>query len=276
MIRLLVTADDFGSGPGRNAGIVAAFRDGIVTGASLLANGAAFTDAVELAQAHALPLGVHLNLSEGASLSGVISGITDHRGNFPGKGELRQALQAGRFDSVAVRREFSAQLERVRSAGIVPEHLDSHQHCHLFPALTEILAETARAAGIRAVRLPLPAEAVAHDPPGPLGSELAHYRRLAPSCAATLRRAGLATPDGLYGMPLLNHLDEAALLRLLAALPDGTWELMTHPGEPDPGQPFSGPERAVELQALTAPAVRAAIARRGIALTGYRELACAS
>ena len=85
MIRLLITADDFGSGRGRNAGIVAAFQNGIVTGASLLATGSAFAEAVALARACALPVGVHLNLAEGRPLSGALPGLTDASGAFLGK-----------------------------------------------------------------------------------------------------------------------------------------------------------------------------------------------
>ena len=276
MIRLLVSADDFGSGPGRNRGIIEAFLHGIVTGASLLANGPAFADAVALARAHALPVGVHLNLSEGRAVSGPIAGITDPDGRFPGKGELRQRLLADTFDATAAARELRAQIAHIRAAGLDPDHLDTHQHCLLFPALTAIVADVAESSGIKPLRLPLPLEPAAADPDGPLGAELALYRALAPACAATLHAAGCVPPDGLCGMPLLDRLEEEHLLRTLTDLPAGTWELMTHPGHVDRGHPFSGPERVTELAALTAPAVHAEIVRRGIALVSFCELPCAS
>lgn len=276
MIRLLVTADDFGSGPGRNRGIAEAFRTGIVTGASLLANGPAFADAVRLAQELGLPVGVHLNLAEGLPLSGPITGLTGPDGSFPGKAELREILARADFDHAAARRELAAQIAQVRSAGLEPTHLDSHQHCTLFPIFAALLIDVAHASGIAATRLPQPAEAPKGDPAGALGQELLLYRRLAPACASSLRQAGLRTPDGLCGMPLLNRLNQAALLKLLPQLMDGTWELMTHPGYSDPDHPFGGYAREVELRALTAPAVRAAVATRKIELISYRELACAS
>jgi predicted glycoside hydrolase/deacetylase ChbG (UPF0249 family) len=76
-------------------------------------------------------------------------------------------------------------------------------------------------------------------------------------------------------MPLLNRLDEATLTTLLDSLPDGTWELMTHPGQCDPADPFGGLERAAELAALTAPAIRQLVARRGIRLTSFGACTCA-
>ena len=49
--RLIVSADDFGMSAGVNAGIIRAHRDGILGDASLMVNGQAFAEAVELARA---------------------------------------------------------------------------------------------------------------------------------------------------------------------------------------------------------------------------------
>lgn len=104
--------------------------------------------------------------------------------------------------------------------------------------------------------------------------ELALYRQLAPAARQILRDRQLWTPAGLWGMPLLNLLDEAALADILARIPAGTWELMTHPGQLDPADPFGGRERGAELQALTAPAIRTLVIDRGIALTTFGACAC--
>ena len=62
MKQLVVNADDFGFTPDVNQGIVEAHLDGILTATTLMANGAAFDDAVRLARAtptagHRLPPG---------------------------------------------------------------------------------------------------------------------------------------------------------------------------------------------------------------------------
>lgn len=63
---LIVTADDFGYDARRDEGIVECFTKGIVTRASLLVNGSsAKTTAVQLAKDNNIPLGIHLNLTEG-------------------------------------------------------------------------------------------------------------------------------------------------------------------------------------------------------------------
>jgi hypothetical protein len=41
---------------------------------------------------------------------------------------------------------------------------------------------------------------------------------------------GFATTDGLLGVTATGTLDAATLSSLLRAMPEGTWELVTHPG----------------------------------------------
>src|SRR5689334_10835689 len=70
MRNLIVNADDLGWTAGVNRGIAEAHRHGIVTSASLLANGGAFADAVKTAnELPGLGVGVHLNLSDGAPVA---------------------------------------------------------------------------------------------------------------------------------------------------------------------------------------------------------------
>jgi chitin disaccharide deacetylase len=274
--RLIINADDLGAGSATDRGIFQAFSKGVVSSASLLANGPSFAAAASTASALGLPIGVHLNLADGEALSGPIPGLTDAAGHFPGKARLRTVLATGRVDEGALRKELLAQVERVVLAGLAPDHLDTHQHTFLFPALTTLVLEIARSCGIEALRLPQPAEAEDEHLPEPLAAEVSLYRRLAPAACRALRASGLCAPDGLYGMPLLNRLTEERLCELLRALPAGTWELMVHPGELDRENAFSGLERPRELAALTSLAVRALLDERRIALITFGELPCVS
>jgi len=276
MIQLIVNADDLGSGPERDRGIFRCFEQGIVTSVSLLANGPHFTEAAGEALRLWVPLGVHLNLSEGRALTGVIAGITDEAGEFPGKAVLRRILAGAAFDAAGVRRELAAQIDRVRQTGLLPDHLDSHQHFLLFPAVTKVVLDLALDEGIRALRRPSPAEDPRRDPPPPLGDEMSLYRRLAPSASAQIDASGLFAPQGLWGMTILDRLDNRALLALLEEMPEGVWELMVHPGYRDAGQPFSGPERVRETLALTDPRMTRLIREKEIRLTNFGDCACAS
>ncbi len=278
MIELIINADDLGSGPERDRGILEAFASGIVTSASLLANGPSFSSAVPLCVRTGLPVGVHLNLADGLALSGPIAGLTDDNGRLPGKARLRQCLANGTCDRSALRQELSLQIERVFAAGLQPDHLDSHQHCQLFPCLNTLILELAQHYGIGALRRPLPAEPVDEDPGGNLGEEMKLYRSLAAIQATGEETSSVRfRPDGLWGMPLLDRLDTASLCHLLEEIPDGRWELMTHPGyAASQEDEFGGPRREIELRALCSPQARAIIHRRSIRLCSFGELACAS
>ncbi len=275
MRRLIVNADDLGSGSERDRGIFASFSCGIVTSATLLATGPSFASAAAAARKLDLPLGVHLNLSDGMPLCGAIPGLCTVDGTFPGKAGLRRFLSAEEVDSTLLYREMAAQIEKVIAAGIIPDHLDTHQHFFLFPAATAVLLALMADYDISALRLPLPAEPPAADPCGELGAEMTLYRRLAPAFVAQVRSRGVVTPDGLFGMPLLGRLNLQTLGETLQHIPAGSWELMVHPGFPDGNVPFSGAARQEELAALTSPAIAALLRRCDITPISFRELACA-
>lgn len=219
---------------------------------------------------------MHLNLSEGKALSGKISGLTDAQGNFYGKHRARSVFADAAFDQEAALRELKAQVETVLGHGIVPDHVDYHQHMGLFPATLALVLEVCRQFGIKAARLCAPTEPSEYDPEAILGKELGLYRRLAAQMRMTLQQAGIRCPDGIWGMPLLNRLHEKSLCVLLEQIPPGHWELMVHPGDEDPGLPFCTAERRREQEALISAPVREIITRRGITLTTFGDLSAHS
>jgi predicted glycoside hydrolase/deacetylase ChbG (UPF0249 family) len=151
----------------------------------------------------------------------------------------------------AARAALIRQLERFEALrGAPPTHLDSHKHAHAHPEVLAALAEVAaaRALPVRALDAPM---------------------------RATLRAAGLPVTDAFLGdadrRPAWTL---AALLAALEEVEEGWTELMAHPGHaPSHARTSFGAEREVELAALCAPAARALVARRGITLGSYRDLA---
>ena len=70
MKRVIINADDFGLIQGVNEGIIRAYREGVLSSATLMANAPGFEHAVELAgQNKDLGVGVHLNILRGMPLS---------------------------------------------------------------------------------------------------------------------------------------------------------------------------------------------------------------
>jgi hopanoid biosynthesis associated protein HpnK len=276
--RLIVHGDDFGLSEAVNDGIVDAHRRGILTSTSLMASGAAFEHAVALAkECPSLDVGVHLTLTEERPLSPAAarSRLVDATGRFPPHLLQFAALHArGKIPLDAVRIELAAQIERSLATGLPITHLDGHQHVHVLPGIAPLVAELARAHGIRAVRYPV------ERMRGYMLQRIRGLRRLAEQLALGVvgRRSPLRKLkciDEFAGFYFGGRLDEPNLLTVLAALPAGrTVELMCHPGNPDTAGRYhhwnySWP---AERDALVSGRVRALLRERGVRLISYRDL----
>lgn len=269
---LIVTADDLGHDVERNRGILEAHRDGILTQASILANGPAFEDALaRLAQAPELGVGLHLNLSEGKPLARRLRTLVGEDGLFLGKDRIRQILRKGLVDPGEIRRETEAQIEKLRARGIVVTHLDGHQHVHLYPVAREAIAGAAAARGVSTVRIPdekvSSRDAVLADRRVRIGE----YVKLSAAARPVYRRRGFSGATGFLGMALSGRMTVEGLEAALASARKEWTELMTHPGYPDiAAGEFSGFERENEMRVLTDPAVGARVRER-FRLASYRD-----
>ena len=91
-----------------------------------------------------------------------------------------------------------------------------------------------------------------------------------------LAKGGLCSPAHFYGLSQTGFLDALDILQILAGLPEGTSELMCHPGYLDADLAKTGTrllaERETEVRALTAHEVKRLVADRGIQLISYRQL----
>lgn len=290
MRQLIVNADDFGMAPGINRAIVEAHQRGIVTSTSLLANGAAFADAVEVARGEpGLGIGVHLNLTEGRPVAREpeVPTLVDDRGMFRhGPSSLAIGLALGRIRLEEIEREMCAQVRKVLAAGIRPTHLDGHKHIQMLPQIFPLAARVAREYGVRAMRCSAerPVGLVAlmrKNSPGAVFTRYAEGRVLAAVAFACdfrgkLRCAGVAAPDYFFGLTQTGFLDAESVEKILYNLPPGTSELMCHPGYADAALQASQTRlvaaRERELDALTRAETRAVIERLRVRLIRYDEL----
>ncbi len=292
MRRLIVNADDFGLTRGVNRAIADAHQNGIVSSATLMANGAAFADAVQLA--HSLPLlsvGCHVVLVDGSPVAppAQVETLLATRSAEPLNFHTTISAFAARatlggFDREQLVDEVAAQIRKLQSAGITVSHLDSHKHAHIFPQILTALLRAARICGVPAIRSPfVPAKAMLAQEFAGKRTLLKRYGQIrvlntfAPNFRRQVRRAGLLSPDGVIGVIETGSLDTSLLLRAFANLPEGTWELVTHPGYADADlrairtRLVESREREREL--LTSPDVRAFLDREHIELISYRQLA---
>lgn len=273
MRHLVVNADDLGADLPRNEGIFRGIAAGVVTSVSVLANGPALGDAVGRLRAVSrtrLSVGLHLNLSEGFPLSGDLKELVGPDGAFLGKQRARARLLDDPTPAVAdeAKRELDAQLRRLEQWAGPLDHLDGHQHVHLFPSVFSAAAAAAERSGIGWFRTP--DEPVDDGAPEERGRSDA---RLFSHLGAVARRALETRPlraPVFRGLMLRVRPESAALAALVGALPDGVTELMMHPGDAGPdGGPFSAfstPDRERELRMLLSPQFAEALERAGVAL----------
>jgi len=284
---LIVNADDLGWTEGVNRGIVEAHRRGLVTSTSLLANGRAFESALAAAISNPqLGIGVHLNLSDGppSAPADEVRGLLNEAGELEeGPESLLLRIASRSLALEEVEREWDAQIRKVHATGIEPTHLDGHKHVQMLPGLFEIALRLAKKHGIRAIR-------VAHEESTlrsvlssageqkaavvfKQGVQARGLKLLAPDAREMAERAGIATADYFCGIAQTGVLTREGVEKLLGSLPDGTTELMCHPGYADEELRKTGTRlqesRQTELQILTDGSVRKLVATRGIRLISY-------
>ncbi|MFZ0685404.1 MAG: ChbG/HpnK family deacetylase [Terriglobales bacterium] len=290
---MIVNADDFGLTAGVNRGIVEAHTSGVVSSATLMANGAAFGDAVASARsAPKLSVGCHVVLVDGKPVSPpdtvdtllAIRSAPDHF--YSSLSGFAARAMLGGFDRDQLVAEVVAQIRKLQAAGVQVTHLDTHKHAHIFPEILGALLRAARICGVRAIRNPIvPVKAI----PGRLFKkkrelwkrygQVRVLHTFAGQFRQRTKRAGLLTPDGVLGVIETGASEDSgygSLLReTLTNLPEGTWELVCHPGYSDADLRAAGTRlltsRDDERQLLMSAKLRQFLDEQKISVIGYRE-----
>lgn len=234
-----------------------------------MANGAAFDDALRHArEIPTLDIGAHLVLIGGDSL---VSGRP-----FPLT--VTQLIGALARREIRPYQELHAQVRRILEAGIQPTHFDTHKHTHLAPPVLDAVARLAEEFGVRWVRRPF------DFPVNALRGAIPALKRATSSAMGLMRRRfhrvleqhGCRTTDHFAGFQITGRFRTAELVELLAVIPEGTTELMCHPGRCGPelraARTRLKESREAELEALMSAEAAQAIERHGITLTRYGAL----
>jgi hopanoid biosynthesis associated protein HpnK len=233
MKRVIFTADDFGLSEGVNEAVERAFRDGVLTSASLMVAGPAAGDAVRRARAlPGLRVGLHLVVIEGPAVlpPDEIPDLVDGEGQFPSD-QLKLGVRY--FFRPRVRRqlatEIRAQFAAFAATGLTLDHANAHKHMQLHPTVGRLMIDIGREFGLRRVRVPA-------EPPAVLarcGTRVGLGARTLYQWTRVLRRqvrvAGMAAADHCFGLAWSGHMTTERVRRLLAELPDGSSEIYFHP-----------------------------------------------
>lgn len=224
MREFTVSIDDGGMHPAVNAAIQAGIESGNVDRISIMATGSTYAEASMIAMMRSVRVAAHLDCCRGPFLL--------KESKFPES----FALWTKSADSLAekVKKEWSAQIEKVLSSGAVVTALDSHRHLHNLPALQDVIIELAKDYGIRTVRSAVLPDKYMRFPAGmklnTLGAELKEK----------LRAEGLVTTDRMLGFGKSGKITKKYLTKFTSTCRQGTTELVMHPATENvwsPGQP---------------------------------------
>jgi len=293
---LIVNADDLGLTPGVNRAIVETHTGGVVSSATLMASGAAFEDAVIAARSSQnLSIGCHVVLVDGTPVSpphavDTLVAIRSAEPDmfFSSLSAFAARATLGGFDRDQLVAEITAQIKKIQSTGLPVTHLDTHKHAHIFPEILVALLRAAKICGVRAIRNPfVPLKAMParlYKGKRNLWKRYGQVRMLHTFSRQFLRqtkRAGLVTPDGVIGVIETGSMENSgysSLLRqTLTSLPEGTWELVCHPGYNDADLRAAGTRlldsRDEERRFLTSAELRQFLEEQKIRVISYRDFA---
>ncbi|HZQ44196.1 MAG TPA: ChbG/HpnK family deacetylase [Acidobacteriaceae bacterium] len=263
-VRLIINADDFGLTGGVNRAIAELHDAGAVTSATLMASGAAFDDAVALALARpSLGVGCHIVLVDGIPVSDPASIPTllgpDRRSFRMSLADFALGVLRGAITHEDIERETLAQIKKLQRAGLKLTHADTHKHTHLLSRVTRPIIRALEQSGVRCIRNPFEPRWAATLSGSTRRSLFVRAfqpgrRRFEASPPIAGRR--ILTTRGTIGISATGHLNSSTLSSLLQKIPDGTWELVCHPGYNDPDLDAIATrlrtERETELAALLA------------------------
>jgi predicted glycoside hydrolase/deacetylase ChbG (UPF0249 family) len=153
----------------------------------------------------------------------------------------------------------------------------------MFPQILRPVLRAARACGVRAVRNPFeplqswPKSMVISNPGlWSRSAAVMAFHMFAFEFRRALKEEGMLSTDGTVGIAATGMLDQQVLLKILKALPEGTWELVCHPGYSDADLQAAGTRltqsREIELAALLSAETRETVTRQKIELISYADL----
>ncbi len=272
MKKLIVNADDFGMSRKINEGIIKAYKGGIVTSTTIMTNMPGFEKTVQLLRKHDdLGVGIHLNLTENYPVVKCLNNIINKDKELI-NANIKKALMQN-LNLTEIETELEAQIIRGQNSGLGITHLDSHKHVHVLPGIQKVVLKLAKKFRIPKIRSP--SDRVINSK---LIFTKQYLKRLLINYYAlkfkkNLRILNVKTPSNFFGILETGKLNIRNLANVIKHIPDGTSELMCHPGYLD--YSIKGSlvrSRETELKALLSPKIKQIIKRKGIHLINYGDL----
>lgn len=249
---LIVNADDFGLSKGQNYGVIEAFHYGVVSSTTAMVNSAHIQHAANLSQRYpGLQIGLHFVLTHGYPLTAMPS-LVNERGEL-GKW-LWEKAESAQLDPNEIHDELISQYDKfIAVFGKAPTHIDSHHHVHMLPQIYPLVEAFAQSQSI----------------PLRIGRQDVERQDI----PLRYDHSTEWFDAGFYG----EEISEALFLQVLERTDQRgakSVEMMCHPAFLDKtilASKYCYP-RLAEVEVLTSPGIKNAIAERGYRLGSFLDL----
>ncbi len=266
---VVVTADDFGRSDSICHAVELAFREGLVTDASLMVNAASRDLGLDVARRNpGLGIGVHLAFQDVEPLtkSKYVASLRDlsHSAVF-----LR-LLFAGSAHIREVRAEMEAQVKWLVDQGVQPSHINGHNHVHIHPRIRRTVSQLA-------IKYNIPWKRTPHERNFENVGVARRAQQVAVSffCMLTsfVRDGNVNVPNQFFGFAVSGQMKREHLAKYLAKATSGITEIICHIGLLDDAPSIDGYSWTSELQTITTMSKREAEDAFNVNIAGFHEAA---
>lgn len=141
-MKLIINADDFGFSKSINEGIIVAFKEGLISSTTIMANMPYTEDAIEKWRENKeLAIGLHINLTQGSPVSKNVKSLVDDNNLFYNHRKIENEDIELIYEDVY--KEIKSQIEKLLLAGVRIDHLDYHHNIHLNSIIRKVLKDIA-------------------------------------------------------------------------------------------------------------------------------------
>ena len=261
---LTINTDDFGLNKDIDRGIIEAFNKGILTDASLMANGPNYEQAIRFAKELKIPIAAHINLIRGKMLTG-----------FQPTGSIidfwKKSLEKKYL--VGIEQEARAQIEKILNDGVKINQINSEKHSHFFPPVFKLWVKLAEEYEIPYIRFIKEFNLI----PSLQGIKANLLSIFSITNIKYLNNSTVKSTNYFRGILITGKINSTRLIKTIKTLKEGWTELMVHIGyngeiDKSMGQYFLTQSREEELKALLNPNFKDIISTLNIKLKSFGGL----
>ena len=266
---MVVTADDFGRSDSICHAVELAFREGLVTDASLMVNAGSRDLGLEVARRNpGLGIGVHLAFQDVepltsskfvSSLRQLSHGAVFLRMLFAGPSQIRE-----------VRAEMEAQVKWLIDQDIRPSHINGHNHLHIHPRIRRTVSQLA-------LKYDIPWKRTPHERNFEKVGFTRRFQQIVLSffCKITsfVIDSRIHIPDQFFGFAVSGRLKREHLAKYMAKATSGITEIICHIGLLDDAPSIDGYSWSSELNTVTTMSKREAEDAFNVNVVGFHEAA---